>query len=55
MLDDEENVEEYGDEAEAELHWVAEERRPVGHVPALQAHLQDVETAAGEVEQHVAD
>lgn len=55
VLKQEDDVEEDGDESDAELGEVAEETDPVGIVVGEQQHLEDAEGAAAQVEQHAAD
>ena len=55
MLIHEEDVEEDGEEAEAELGGVAKDGAPVVVVVGDDEHLGDAEETAGEVEHDVAD
>ena len=55
MLVHEEDVEENGEEAEAELGGVAKDGAPVVVVVGDDEHLADAEEPAGEVEHDVAD
>lgn len=55
MLEHEEDVEQDGEQSEAELGGVAEEGAPVVVVVGDEDHLEDAEGASGEVEEDVAN
>jgi len=55
MLEDEENVEENGEEAESEFRHVAEDAFPVVVIVRLQKHLQDGKGAPSEVKKNIPD
>lgn len=55
VLEDEEDVESDGEEAEAELGKVPENGEPIVVVEGQEEHLEEAEAAAGKVEEDISD
>lgn len=55
VLDEEDNIEDDGEDAEAKLGWVSEDQCPLVIVVGLQKHLEETEAAPSEVQKHVAN
>lgn len=55
VLDEEDNIEDDGEDAEAKFGWVSEDQCPLVVVVGLQEHLEEAEAAPSEVQKHVAN
>lgn len=55
MLHHEEDVKQHREQAQAELGRITEDGRPIIVVVRIQNHLQHAQTAAGKVEENIAD